>query len=130
MHNYTVQAYLDAFRGKKAKRNFETLRELNQRIELNGSKMVIVLFPLVYNFKKYPFKEIHDKLSMFCNNENIPLLDLLPAFSKYKAEELWVNPTDHHPNEIGHRVMADELYSFLNRNNLLDELTEYIKDQN
>lgn len=123
LHDYTLRAYLDSFRGEGARSGFKLLRELNRSIKSKGSSLVIVLFPLIYNFKNYPFKEIHDKISSFCIRENIPLLDLLPAFSKYKPEELWVNPTDYHPNELAHKIASDNIYVFLKDNNLLETLT-------
>ena len=35
---------------------------------------------------------------------------------------LWVHPTDHHPNEVGHRIAAEEIYRFLKQEGLLDLL--------
>jgi hypothetical protein len=37
----------------------------------------------------------------------------LHAFSGHEAEDLWANPTDHHPNEIAHRIAADEIAAFI-----------------
>lgn len=119
LHTITVKAYLDAFTGKSAEEKFKVLGSLNQKIEAKKSKLVILLFPLLYNFNNYQFREIHHKISSFCKSNDIILLDLLPEFSKYKAEDLWVNPTDHHPNEIAHRIAAKKLYEILNRNKLL-----------
>lgn len=74
---------------------------------------------LLYDFERYPFYEIHKKISLFCAQEGIPLLDLFMAYSGYKAENLWVNPRDYHPNEIAHRVAGEELYNFLTNKKLL-----------
>jgi len=123
LHNYTLKAYLDSFRGECGRSGFKLLRELNRSIRSKGSSLVIVLFPLIYNFQNYPFREIHDKISSFCIQKNILLLDLLPAFSKHKPEELWVNPTDYHPNELAHKIAAENIYAFLKENNLLKNLT-------
>lgn len=118
----TRQCYLDAFRGDNARKHFALLRDLNQRIETDGSQLVIVLFPLLYGFHDYPFQEIHDKMRSFCQAEGIPLLDLLSAFSRYKDRELWVHPVDHHPNEIAHEIAAAELHAFLKCEGLLETL--------
>jgi hypothetical protein len=40
-------------------------------------------------------------------------LDLLPAFHGRSATELWVHPTDQHPNEVAHRIAAKKLAEFL-----------------
>jgi lysophospholipase L1-like esterase len=124
LHNHTMKAYLDAFKGEYARLGFKTLGQLNQGIKSKGGTLVITLFPLIYNFKNHPFREIHDKISRFCIQENIPFLDLLPAFSEYRPEELWVNPTDYHPNEIAHRIAAENIYHFLKKGNLLKSLTD------
>jgi len=119
LHTVTLNAYLEAFKGENAEKKFGILRKLNQSIKADNSRLVIVLFPLLYDFKHYPFSGIHQKIAVFCKQEGIPLLDLLPAFSKYRAEDLWPNPIDHHPNEIAHRMAAEELDNFLVKNELL-----------
>jgi hypothetical protein len=80
------------------------------------------LFPLLHEFHDYPFQEIHDKVRDFCRKYDILLLDLLPAFSEHKAESLWAHPTDYHPNEIAHRIAAEEIHTFLKRHGLLETL--------
>ncbi|MBN1385154.1 MAG: SGNH/GDSL hydrolase family protein [Elusimicrobia bacterium] len=123
LHKITIQAYKNAFKGECGERGFRKLKELNGIIETTGGRLVLMIFPLLYDFEDYPFKEIHTKIIDFCNKENIPVLDLLPSFSQYKAKELWANPTDHHPNEIAHNVAANELYKFLQNNKLLNNIS-------
>ena len=118
----TRKIYLNAFKGENARKHFELLADLNGRIQTDNSRLVIVLFPLLYEFDDYPFEEIHDKIADFCQEEDIPLLDLLPAFSKHRAKDLWVHPTDHHPNDIAHEITAGEVYRFLKREGLLEFL--------
>lgn len=119
LHSRTTKAYLESFRGEYAEVKFAIIRQLHQDIKANKGKLIIVLFPLLYNFERYPFYEVHEKISVFCDKEGIPLVDLLSAFSRYKAENLWANPTDHHPNETAHRIAGEELYNFLRRGNKL-----------
>lgn len=109
----TKQAYLDAFRGERFKEGSELLLEINQRIRSNGGVLVVMIFPLLYDFDNYPFKEIHDKIIAVCADAKIPVLDLLPAYSRWRDIELWANPTDQHPNELAHRIAAEQLYNFL-----------------
>ena len=118
----TRKAYIEAFRSQDAKDGFRSLRALKRSVQEDGGRLVIVLFPLLYEFDDYDFQEIHDKMADFSRKERIPLLDLLPVYSKYKAKDLWVHPTDHHPNEIAHRVAAEEIHAFLKRDGLLDLL--------
>ncbi|MFC1631240.1 hypothetical protein ACFL1I_05580 [Candidatus Omnitrophota bacterium] len=119
LHQVTIKAYQQAFEGEYAKKKFQTLNLLNRLITGKGSKLVIVLFPLLYDFENYYFSGIHQKLAEFCEQQDILLLDLLPAFSEYPAEALWANPIDHHPNEIAHRLAAEEIAHFLRQHKLL-----------
>jgi hypothetical protein len=41
------------------------------------------------------------------------MLDLFYPYSMYRDKDLWVNPTDQHPNEIAHRIAAERLFDFL-----------------
>ena len=119
----TRKIYLNAFEGENSLKHFELLDDLNRRIKTDDGRLVIVLFPLLYEFYDYPFQEIHDKIAHFCREQAIPLLDLLPAFSKHRAKELWVHPTDHHPNDIAHEIAAGEVHRFLKREGLLELLS-------
>jgi lysophospholipase L1-like esterase len=122
LNRVTKKSYFDAFEGNTADDKFRLLETMNGRIRENDGKLVIVLFPLLYEFNDYPFQSIHDKIHEFCRTNDILLLDLLPAFSEHTAESLWVHPTDHHPNEIAHRIAAEEIYAFLKRQGLLKHL--------
>jgi len=121
LHRYTVTAYIDAYEGETAKSSFETLEQLNQAVHLNGGNLIILLFPLMDNFEKYPFKGIHGKINEFCKKNDILLLDLLPAFSRYKDRDLWVHFIDHHPNEKAHEIAAEQLYEFINRKKMFNK---------
>jgi hypothetical protein len=43
----------------------------------------------------------------------MPVHDLLPAFGGHQDHQLWVHPTDHHPNEIAHDLAAGSLEEFV-----------------
>ena len=122
LHNVTLKRYIDAFKGENVEQHFAMLKTLHQTVKENNAQLVVMVFPLLYAFEKYPFYQVHEKISNFCKIENIMTLDLLPAFSKFKTEDLWANPTDQHPNEIAHQIVSEELYNFLTRNKLLPVL--------
>ena len=69
-----------------------------------------------------PNRRSDDRIHDFCRENNVFLLDLLPAFSEQKAESLWVHFTDFHPNEIAHRIAAEGIHAFLKRHELLKTL--------
>jgi hypothetical protein len=114
LHTATVKAYVESFEGKSAEHGFDLLHRLNQSVLENGGTLLVVVFPLLYDFENYRFSSIHEKIEGFCHDCRILYLDLLPAFSRHnRAEDLWANPTDHHPNEIAHRIAAEEIAAFI-----------------
>ena len=42
----------------------------------------------------------------FCETERIEVVDLLPAFRGRHDRDLWVHPSDRHPNPAGHAIAA------------------------
>ncbi|MBI5843487.1 MAG: SGNH/GDSL hydrolase family protein [Deltaproteobacteria bacterium] len=109
----TTKAYLESFTGQRAEVGFAALSAIDSTVSVQGGRLAVALFPLLYDFQNYPFSEIHKKIEMFCREKGILLIDLLPAFRACRAEDLWVHPTDHHPNELGHKIAADEILRFL-----------------
>ncbi|SHJ81422.1 hypothetical protein SAMN02745216_02324 [Desulfatibacillum alkenivorans DSM 16219] len=118
LNTQTTRAYLDAYEPDYAGPRLDILESMAKEVEGRGGRMVLVLFPLLYDFDNYRFEKCHALLRDFATNKGIPVLDLLPAFSQHKARDLWVNPTDHHPNELAHAIAAREIFRFLNQENL------------
>lgn len=76
----------------------------------NGSRYLVALFPFMYSLDDhYPFLSLHQMVGGYCRQDSIPFLDLFPAFKGHPYTDLWVHPTDQHPNEIGHRLAAEAL---------------------
>ncbi|MBI9077512.1 MAG: SGNH/GDSL hydrolase family protein [Desulfatibacillum sp.] len=119
LHNQTTRAYLDAFEPDRARPALVNLKIMADDIRAGGGQLVLVIFPLLYDFNHYRFEKCHALMRDFAHHNNIPVLDLLPAFSRHAAPDLWVNPTDHHPNETAHAIAARELFDFLKEENLL-----------
>jgi lysophospholipase L1-like esterase len=113
LHTSTLQSYLESFEGESAEHGFNLLNNLNYKAQEHESELLVVVFPLLYDFEKYRFKSIHKKIESFCDSQDLFYLDLFPAFSHYTAEDLWANPTDHHPNETAHRIAAEEIAAFI-----------------
>ena len=47
--------------------------------------------------------------------QHTTFIDMYPHFQGYKASRLWVHPSDHHPNEIAHRLTAEVLAKEIHR---------------
>lgn len=113
LNNVTIKAYLKAFEPENATKKLKHFKGLADHIKEGGGHFLVVIFPLLYDFSDYPFAKCHEVISEFCAKNQIQVLDLLPAFSKHEAKDLWVNPTDHHPNEKAHQIAAEELFRVL-----------------
>ncbi len=86
------------------------LREMNRRMGQRGGRFIIALWPLLVALERdYPFEDIEAKISAFCVKAGIPVQPLRPAFRGQRTNTLWVDPADHHPNEIAHRLAAEHL---------------------
>jgi lysophospholipase L1-like esterase len=82
-----------------------------------GFKLGVVIFPELYHLDaRHPFADVYALVERSCADLGIPTLNLFKTtFRGRDPRELWVHPTDHHPNEIAHRVAADAIAVFLTR---------------
>jgi len=94
--------------------------QLNEAVTGDGSTLMIVLFPLAYQLDEdYPYVP-QEHLSYLCAVNDIPCLDLLPSFRKYRKEELFLlenagyNDVWHLTGK-GHDVTARKLFDWLDR---------------
>ncbi len=82
--------------------------------------IALVIFPELHELEgTYPFEDIHRLVIETCNRLGLPVIDLLPTFRGHQDESLWVHPSDHHPNEVAHRLAATAIVSFLEEQGLL-----------
>lgn len=59
----------------------------------------LVLFPLLEGLDgDYPLANVHRRVQGLAEQAGLPVLDLAPEFAGQPTAELWVHPTDHHPN--------------------------------
>jgi len=76
--------------------------------------IMLAVFPFYIELNgDYPFQPIHDRVDAFCLDNNVPVLDLREVYHDYSGPELWVHPTDQHPNELAHRLAAEALAEFI-----------------
>ena len=121
----TSRAYLNSFRGKNLEAKTEQLTRLAQQVSNDGGTLVVMVLPLLYDFENYPFGEIHQTLVNSASENNIHLIDLLPVLNTEQAQDLWVHPTDHHPNERAHKMVADAVHQYLERQQLTESLKNH-----
>lgn len=85
-----------------------------------GRRFLVMLWPLIYRLDAYPFSQAHDLLAHELSGRGVPVLDLLPALRRYRTEDLWVHPTDYHPNEKAQQIAAETLEAALKKLGWLD----------
>lgn len=76
-------------------------------------KLLIVIFPVLWDLDHYPLEDVHKLLHEQFAELGIAYIDLLDTFRGHNAESLWVHPTDQHPNEIAHRMAAEKIAEYL-----------------
>ena len=92
------------------------LERLDRDVRAAGADLTVVLFPLLVRLDgDYPFEALHERIAEACAARGIEHLDLLPAFRGERASELWVHPTDQHPNPRGHALAAEAIEPLLLR---------------
>ncbi len=92
----------------------KVLHGMEQVSREDGFRFVVVLFPVLWELDgQYPFEDIHRLIKDACREAGCECIDLLDVYRGREAEYLWVHPTDHHPNEIAHRLAADRIAEYL-----------------
>jgi hypothetical protein len=106
----TIQYYHNLFNKTQLwNSNQKSLREFVNFCSKNEIKCYIAILPLLYKLNdKYPFVSLHKKVENSIANDSITI-DLLPEFIGNKDIDLWVHPTDQHPNEVAHKLIADKI---------------------
>jgi hypothetical protein len=95
------------------------LRRAKTVADDRGFELVLAIFPVLFQLSDYPLKDCHAIATEFGHKIGLSVLDLLPAFEGHDGPELWVHPSNQHPNEIGHRIAGEALYTFLDQKGLL-----------
>jgi lysophospholipase L1-like esterase len=116
----TEAMYLSQFSAQPVMAGYsweESRRMLARAVEVtrkNGAHFAIIIFPELYKLNDdYPFRQIHRQVKEEAGKLGVPILDLFDSFYKMDDRELWVHPTDHHPNETAHAIAADAILKFV-----------------
>ena len=83
------------------------LGDIQQMCFDRNISFMVVMFPFFHNLDgDYPFQPVHDAVGSYCKQNHVHFLDLRDHYRDYNGPELWVHPTDQHPNEIAHEIAA------------------------
>ncbi len=114
----TAQQYFDAYdeQGEAWETGRRYLRKMVEATDewrvmtKRDMDFVVVIFPVLVNLDgDYPYAALHEQLHRLLDEFGVRYVDLLPAFRGHDAASLWVHPTDHHPNEIGHALATQAI---------------------
>lgn len=128
LHNSrTHQAYIDYFNDlftnpRSWKQFADSMRAIVSMARESKTPVSAVVFPLfgLPMDERYPFYPLHEKIAQFMQGLGVPVLDVSAAYSGIPLERLQVIPgVDRHPNEIAHRMAAEEIYLELEDQQLL-----------
>lgn len=76
--------------------------------------LLVVIFPFFHHLDSdYPFQPIHENLHQFLDREGFRYLDLRETYRPFHGPELWVHPTDLHPNKLAHGIAAEAIAKYL-----------------
>jgi len=122
-HRNYVSYFNDLFENPRSWKPFtESMTRLASTVKEANKPLVAVVFPLfgLPLDEKYPFNEIHRKVSDLMQGLGVPVLDLSPIYKGIPLERLQVIPgVDRHPNEIAHRMAAEKIYLWLEEQKLI-----------
>ena len=129
LFDWARQRYLRHVRGRAfIRRSLETFTEdgpgwsesrsalanIDRICRNRGIGLLVVLFPFFHELDgDYPFQPVHKVVREYCRSRKIPFLDLRERYRDYCGPELWVHPTDQHPNEIAHEIAARSTAGYL-----------------
>lgn len=89
----------------ETRKSLAGMAETLARHEVPG---VLFVHPMLFRLEfNYPFADLHAQVVTTANELGIEAHDLLPAFEGRSSTELWVHPSDQHPNEVGQKIGAD-----------------------
>ena len=88
----------------------DAIREGGALLEHAGVPCVALFYPYPdFLTERYPFKGLHELFADHCERQGFLVVDLLPDLSRLAPGDFWVAETDHHPDGLGHRVIAGAL---------------------
>lgn len=90
------------------------LKDIHRICKNREIELFVVIYPFFYNLDgEYPFQPIHDHVTEYCTQAGIHVLDLRPVYGEYNGPEMWVHPTDQHPNDEAHGIAAEAAAAYL-----------------
>ena len=104
--NDMYRSYYTGDRREEWERTARAFAEMAEHCKERDIHLVVAVYPFLHEFDSYPYRDVHDMIVRTCKELGIDVIDLLPMLEKYENRELWVHPTDPHPNAQAHGYSA------------------------
>ncbi|MEO1401295.1 MAG: SGNH/GDSL hydrolase family protein [Cyanobacteria bacterium J06635_1] len=106
---------IQAETGDRVGRNLEAVKQIKQRVEIQGGQLILVMTPLKREVLSGPRDyEItaRGRVDAFAAEENVPYLDLLSLFESQETVEGWYR--DHiHLSPTGNQAVCDHIHKVI-----------------
>lgn len=107
----------DGYEGEIWRQQQQRLKECRNNVSKRDVQLMVVTFPFLHELgADYPYESVHQKLTQFWDDLDVPHLDLLSTFRDLDSSMLVVSPWDAHPNEKAHELAAQAIAEFLDGN--------------
>jgi lysophospholipase L1-like esterase len=73
-------------------------------------KLLVASLPELHELIPYPLQAITDRAQTTARDVGADFVDVLPALQPVPPWQLWVSPTDPHPNARAHALIAETLF--------------------
>lgn len=90
-----------------------SLQRIGEHCRARGIPCAVACFPVLMDLAQYPLKAEHAKVGAAARAAGLSFLDLRSEFEGRNERDLWVHPTDQHPNEHAHELAAQRLAAWL-----------------
>jgi len=96
------------------------LRNMKRILDEKQIPLVIAVIPMVSQLDRdpYPYEVLHVMINDFCRSNELLCVDTKSAFIGKNEVDLWVHPTDQHPNPEGQQMIGDGVFEFLEQQGL------------
>ena len=92
----------------------QALLEMQAFSQQHGLKLHLIIFPILFSLdENYPYHQVEQEIIRFATAANMPVYSLTTGFMGQTDRTLWVSANDQHPNEKGHAVAAETLFSYV-----------------
>lgn len=93
----------------------QALRNLQRILAEKHVPLVVAVIPMVSQLDQVPgpYDELHRMVGAFCAEAGIACVDLKSTLAGRHDVDLWVHPTDQHPNHLGQKLLGQGVLRYL-----------------